>query len=99
MPVRIGETRLVICKVGETYYAYRNRCPACNMPFDTGTLGDCFLSCSLGHRYDVVHAGRCVEISRAHLDPFPLLAQEGVVKVALSREIADATPEPMSRSS
>jgi len=99
LPVRVGEIRLVICKLNETFYAYRNRCPACNMPFDTGRLGGNFLSCALGHRYDVVHAGRCAEIPSAHLAPFPLLAQDGVVKVALTREVADATPEPTSRSS
>src|SRR6202011_1152434 len=98
MPVRVREMRLVICKVNETFYAYRNRCPACNMPFDAGTLKGDFLSCSLGHRYDLRHAGRCAEIPTAHLDPFPLLAQEGIVKVALRREVADATTETMSRS-
>jgi Fe-S cluster biogenesis protein NfuA/nitrite reductase/ring-hydroxylating ferredoxin subunit len=98
MPVRVREMRLVICKVNETFYAYRNRCPACNMPFDAGTLEGDFLACSLGHRYDLRHAGRCAEIPSAHLDPFPLLAQEGIVKVALRREVADATTETMSRS-
>jgi Fe-S cluster biogenesis protein NfuA/nitrite reductase/ring-hydroxylating ferredoxin subunit len=99
MPVRIEQTRLVICKVNETFYAYRNRCPVCNMPFDGGDLAGGFLSCALDHRYDVVHAGRCAEISSAHLDPFPLLFQEGVVKVALTRKVVDANPETMSRRS
>jgi Fe-S cluster biogenesis protein NfuA/nitrite reductase/ring-hydroxylating ferredoxin subunit len=99
VPVRVGEMRLVICKLNETFYAYRNRCPACNMPFDGGALDGDFLLCASGHRYDILHAGRCAEIPSAHLDPFPLLAQEGVVKVALTREVADATPETMSRSS
>jgi Fe-S cluster biogenesis protein NfuA/nitrite reductase/ring-hydroxylating ferredoxin subunit len=98
MPIRVGEIRLVICKVNETFYAYRNRCPACNLPFDSGTLNGGLLSCSLGHHYDVLHAGRCAQIPSAHLDPFPLLAEEGVVKVALTREVLDATPETMSRS-
>jgi Fe-S cluster biogenesis protein NfuA/nitrite reductase/ring-hydroxylating ferredoxin subunit len=98
MPVRVADRRLVICKVNETFYAYRNRCPACNMPFDGGTLDNGFLSCSLGHRYDVRQAGRCAEIPSAHLDPFPLLVQEGEVKVALTREVSDASPEAMSRS-
>jgi len=42
------------------------------------------LRCPLGHRFDVQHAGRCAEIPTAHLDPFPLLLQDGVVKVALT---------------
>jgi Fe-S cluster biogenesis protein NfuA/nitrite reductase/ring-hydroxylating ferredoxin subunit len=95
MPIRLGEMRLVICKVNETFYAYRNRCPACNMPFDAGTLDGGLLSCSLGHHYDLLHAGRCAEIPSAHLDPFPLLAEDGVIKVALTREVAGATVETL----
>jgi Fe-S cluster biogenesis protein NfuA/nitrite reductase/ring-hydroxylating ferredoxin subunit len=99
MPVRIDQIRLIICKVNETFYAYRNRCPACNVPFDAGDLSGGFLSCALGHRYDVLHAGRCAEIPSAHLDPFPLLFQEGVVKVALTRDVANAIPETVAQSS
>jgi Fe-S cluster biogenesis protein NfuA/nitrite reductase/ring-hydroxylating ferredoxin subunit len=97
MPVRIGDLRLIVCKVNEIFYAYRNRCPACNMPFDGGALNRGLLSCSLGHRYDVRQAGRCAEIPSAHLDPFPLLVKEGVVKVALARKESDAIPAKMSR--
>lgn len=95
MPVRLGESRLVVCKHNGTLYAYRNRCPACNMPLDTGSFEAGFLSCALNHRYDVVRAGQCVEIPSAHLDPLPLLVQDSVVKVALTREVADATAEPV----
>ncbi len=92
MPVRVGEVRLVVCKVNGIFYAYRNRCPACNTPFDAGNFDCGSLSCTLGHRYDVVHAGRCAEIPSVHLDPFPLLVQEGLVKVALAREVAVGVP-------
>jgi Fe-S cluster biogenesis protein NfuA/nitrite reductase/ring-hydroxylating ferredoxin subunit len=84
MPVRVAGKRLVVCKVYGNFYAYRNNCPACNMPFDAGALEEGLLRCPLGHRYDVQHAGRCAEIPSAHLDPFPLLLQEGVVRVALT---------------
>jgi Fe-S cluster biogenesis protein NfuA/nitrite reductase/ring-hydroxylating ferredoxin subunit len=98
MPVRIGDVRLVVCKVNDTLYAYRNRCPACNMPLDTGSFEGGFLSCALNHRYDVVHAGRCATIPSAHLDPLPLLVQENVVKVALTKEVADAPPETVQQN-
>ena len=98
MPVRIGDVRLVICKVNGTLYAYRNRCPACNMPLDTGSFEGGFLSCALNHRYDVVHAGRCAAIPSAHLDPLPLLVQENVVKVALTKEVVDAPPETVQQN-
>lgn len=93
MPVRLGDVRLVVCKVNGTHYAYRNRCPACNMPLDTGSFEGGFLSCGLNHRYDVVRAGHCEEIPTAHLDPLPLLVQDSVVKVALTREVADAAAQ------
>jgi Fe-S cluster biogenesis protein NfuA/nitrite reductase/ring-hydroxylating ferredoxin subunit len=99
MPVRIEQMRLIICKVNENFYAYRNRCPACNVPFDSGDLADGFLSCAVGHRYDVLHAGCCIEIPSAHLDPFPLLFQEGVVKVALAKDVVDAAPQTISHDS
>jgi Fe-S cluster biogenesis protein NfuA/nitrite reductase/ring-hydroxylating ferredoxin subunit len=98
MPVRIGDVRLIICKVNGTLYAYRNRCPACNMPLDTGSFEGGFLSCALNHRYDVVHAGRCAAIPSAHLDPLPLLVQENVVKVALTKEVVDAPPETVQQN-
>jgi len=86
LPVRLGDIRVVICRVNQTFYAYRNRCPACNLPFDAGTLDSGFLSCSRAHRYDLLHAGRSPEISSAHLDPFPLLTEDGTVKVAVTRK-------------
>lgn len=84
MPVRLAGKRLVVCRVDGNLYAYRNHCPACNLPFDSGTLEEGLLRCSLGHRYDVRRAGRCDEMPTAHLEPLPLLFQEGVVRVALS---------------
>jgi Fe-S cluster biogenesis protein NfuA/nitrite reductase/ring-hydroxylating ferredoxin subunit len=84
MPVRVAGKRLIICRVNGNLYAYRNSCPACNMPFDAGTFEAGLLRCPLGHGYDVQHAGRCAEMSTVHLDPFPLLLQEGVVRVALT---------------
>jgi Fe-S cluster biogenesis protein NfuA/nitrite reductase/ring-hydroxylating ferredoxin subunit len=84
LPVRVAGKRLVVCRLEGKLYAYRNNCPACNMPFDAGALEEGLLRCPLGHRYDVRHAGRCAEIPTAHLDPFPLLFEEGMVRVALA---------------
>ena len=84
MPVRLAGQRLVVCRVDRNLYAYRNNCPACNMPFGIGALQGRLLRCPLGHHYDVQHAGRSEEMPDAHLDPFPLLLQGGVVRVALT---------------
>ena len=77
MPVRLAGQRLVVCRVEGNLYAYRNQCPACNLPFGTGTFEAGLLQCPLGHRYDVQHAGRSDEMPTAHLDPLPLLLQGG----------------------
>ncbi|MBV8586395.1 MAG: NifU family protein [Verrucomicrobia bacterium] len=98
LPIRVGRTRVVVCRVDQTLYAYRNRCPACNLPFDAGSLEQGFLSCSLGHRYDIVHAGRCVDVPSAYLEPFPLLVEGEVVKIALNRDGLDPSTEAAART-
>jgi Fe-S cluster biogenesis protein NfuA/nitrite reductase/ring-hydroxylating ferredoxin subunit len=86
MSVRVGDLRLVICKVNGDLYAYRNNCPTCNMPLNTRMLDSGLLQCGLGHQYDVRQAGRCPDNPNVHLDPFPLLILDGVVKVAVAGE-------------
>jgi nitrite reductase/ring-hydroxylating ferredoxin subunit len=90
MSVRAGALRLIVCRVNGNLYAYRNNCPACNMPLNAGTLDRGLLRCGLGHQYDVRQAGRCPDNPNVHLDPFPLLIQDDVVKVAVAREIRDS---------
>jgi Fe-S cluster biogenesis protein NfuA/nitrite reductase/ring-hydroxylating ferredoxin subunit len=77
---------LVLCKTEGRLYAYRNRCPACNTPLHLGRLNRTVLSCRAGHCYDIQRAGRAVGSASLHLDPFPLLANGGLVKVALPVE-------------
>ncbi len=81
-----GGVPIVLCKVEDDFYAYRDHCPACNMPLHLGALVQGEISCQLGHRYDARAAGRGLEGGPSHLDPIPLLVQDGVVKVAVGRE-------------
>jgi Fe-S cluster biogenesis protein NfuA/nitrite reductase/ring-hydroxylating ferredoxin subunit len=74
---------LIICRVNNQLYAYRNLCPACDRAFNNGILDGKILSCQLGHGYDVQHAGTCTDDPEMYLDPFPLLEDGGVVKIAL----------------
>jgi Fe-S cluster biogenesis protein NfuA/nitrite reductase/ring-hydroxylating ferredoxin subunit len=85
MSVRVGGLRLIICRVNGNFYAYRNNCPTCNAPLSPGTLEGALVRCGLGHRYDIRQAGRCRDNPSVHLDPFPLLVQDGSVKVAMAR--------------
>ena len=81
--IKIVETvghPLLLCMVNGHFYAYRT---ACDMPFDVAPLKDNLLSCRLGHRYHVQHAGICTDDPDIHLNPFPLLVEDDMVKAAL----------------
>ena len=81
--IKIVETvghPLLLCMVNGHFYAYRT---ACDMPFDVAPLKDNLLSCRLGHRYHVQHAGICTDDPDIHLNPFPLLVEDSMVKAAL----------------
>ncbi len=86
MSVRVGDLRLMVCRMNGNLYAYRNNCPTCNMPLNAGVIDRGLLQCGLGHRYDVRYAGRCPDNPDLQLDPFPLLIQDGLVKVAVVKK-------------
>lgn len=80
----VSGARIVLCKVDERLYAYRNGCPSCGSAMDGGRLDGERLACpSCGQRYDMRLAGRSIESRELHLDPVPLLEDGGHVKVAV----------------
>jgi Fe-S cluster biogenesis protein NfuA/nitrite reductase/ring-hydroxylating ferredoxin subunit len=91
MIVHEGNEPLIVCKVADQFYAYYDRCPGCNMPLHLGKLENATLTCGLGHRYDVQHAGRALDQTGLHLDPVPLLARDGKIRIALTHT---ATGQP-----
>lgn len=82
-PLKIGAISLMMCKVNDQLYAYHNECPGCGMPFNSGTLNEGLLKCKLGHDFEVQKAGRCPDDPDIHLKPFPLLEENGKVKIAV----------------
>lgn len=50
--------------------------------FEVEGIKNGLLLCSLGHRFDLKRAGPCPDSAQLHLDPLPLLVQDGLVKVA-----------------
>jgi Fe-S cluster biogenesis protein NfuA/nitrite reductase/ring-hydroxylating ferredoxin subunit len=77
---------LLFVKVEGTFYSYRNRCPGCGQSLEEGTLHRAQLACpACGQHYDVRRAGRCLNSPDLHLEPIPLLVQDGTVKVACKR--------------
>ncbi len=81
--LEVASVPVMICRTHGNLYAYRNRCPACASELSAGTLEAAMLSCGLGHRFDVRHAGLSPNDDALHLDPFPLLALNGVVKISV----------------
>jgi Fe-S cluster biogenesis protein NfuA/nitrite reductase/ring-hydroxylating ferredoxin subunit len=79
-----GEMVLFV-RLGRGAYAYRPACPHCGGSLAAGTLNGARLICgACGHRYDVRHAGRCVDAADLHMEPVPLLVDPaGAMKVAL----------------
>lgn len=83
---QIAGQPILFAAVGERFYGYRPRCPACEQSLSEAILVGAELMCpGCGRRYDVLRAGRCLDAPSFHLDPVPLLVgEDGLVKVALA---------------
>ena len=81
----VSGERLLLLEVEGRRYAYRPDCPGCGASLDGASMNGAELVCqSCAHRYDVVHAGRCLDATELHLEPVPLLVDDdGAIKVAL----------------
>lgn len=79
----VGGLRLAFCRIGDSWYAYGDRCPACHRSLGTGRLRDIVLTCVCGRRFDVRHAGRGLDEDDLRLEPVPLVLEQGTVRVAL----------------
>lgn len=85
---------LFVCRVNGSLYAYRDRCPSCNVPLHLGTMESGLVACPEGHRFSVPEAGRSPDQPALHLDPFPLIDENGSIKVALASASTEPKPEP-----
>jgi Fe-S cluster biogenesis protein NfuA/nitrite reductase/ring-hydroxylating ferredoxin subunit len=82
--IQAGGVSLVLSRLNGDWYAYRNACPDCASPLETTLLNHGQIRCPQGHRYDIRLAGRAADERPAHLDPFPLLLEDGVLKIAVN---------------
>jgi len=81
---QIAGRDILFCQLEETLYAYNNTCPGCGQPLAGAGLQGTVLACPIcSQHYDVVHAGRGVDLDNIHLEPVPLLKENGRVRVAL----------------
>ncbi len=79
----VGGTTLAVARIDGTLLAFLDCCPACSSPVSTGTLLGGTLACpECGASFDLPRAGLATD-GGAQLDPVPLLADAGGVRVAL----------------
>jgi len=90
--VDAGGLQLLVCRIASDLFAFVDRCARCESSLAGavlarrlgGGLGDALLKCpSCQVHYDVRKAGACVDITDLHLSPLPVLADGGVISVAV----------------
>ncbi|HEX8772751.1 MAG TPA: NifU family protein [Pyrinomonadaceae bacterium] len=75
---------VLFCRFGESLYAYGDNCPGCSRPLQGAHLEVTNLICPhCGQHYDVIRAGRGLDQPNLHLEPYPLLVEQGRARVAL----------------
>jgi nitrite reductase/ring-hydroxylating ferredoxin subunit len=80
----VGEMRILIANVSGSLLAFRDLCADCGEPLAGGALKGGVLACpSCERRYYLPRAGRSMDEERILLEPVPLLAQDGGVRVAI----------------
>jgi nitrite reductase/ring-hydroxylating ferredoxin subunit len=81
----VGGSELIVANVDGTLLAYANACANCGGPLDEGALDDGTLACPRCARtFFLPSAGRSLDDERLQLVPFPLLREQGRVKIALT---------------
>lgn len=82
--IEVDGRPVLFCRLGDTFYAYESNCPVCGQALAGASLDTTALICpACEQRYDVAQAGRALNQSNHHLEPFPLLVEQGRAKVAL----------------
>lgn len=80
----VGGRSIMFCRLGDSLYAYGNNCPGCNKPLMGASLQLNNLVCpNCNQQYDLIRAGRGLDQPNLYLQPFPLLFEQGMAKVAL----------------
>jgi Fe-S cluster biogenesis protein NfuA/nitrite reductase/ring-hydroxylating ferredoxin subunit len=83
-PVAVAGNALLVANVDGSLLAYRDRCADCSEALAGSTLVEGVLCCSsCGRSYYLPRAGRSLDEDRLQLEPIPLLAERGAVRVAL----------------
>jgi len=84
-PTKLAGANILLCRIGETFYAYRDSCPSCGSTLGRSVVQENLLTCSsCARRYDLRSAGQCLDMDELHLAPLPLLVERDGMKVAVT---------------
>ncbi|MGH7729409.1 MAG: NifU family protein, partial [Vulcanimicrobiaceae bacterium] len=85
----IGETAVLLARHDGTLYAYRDRCAGCGGSLDGAALRGALVACpGCALAYDLVRAGRSPGDPARSLEPFPIVVEDGRMRVVMPLEIA-----------
>lgn len=83
MKVQLFDDELLVCTIDQRPFAFRNRCPEGGEGLESAEFHHLALACpSHGRRFDL-RTGVCSDDTKLHLDVFPVMVDEAVVKVAI----------------
>ena len=83
-PVEVGGRKLLVCRVGDAYFALENRCPHVAIQLDQGRLQGPVLECPLhGGKLDVRDGSPQGHPIRKPATVFPTRPVEGGLEIAL----------------
>ena len=81
---QVIDMSVLFCRVDGNLYAYGNICPNCRQLLGQGKVAGKDLICATcGHTYDIMRAGRDLDSAQLYLEPYPLLEENGQVRLAL----------------
>lgn len=82
--LEINGEQVVFCRLNGDFYAYASNCSLCGKPLASAHLEQKTLVCPhCGERFDLSLAGRSLNRADLQLQPFPLLMEGGLAKIAL----------------
>ena len=84
--VALGGMNLLVCRVGDTLYAYEDCCPSCGATLTTkSVLRESLLHCpTCNCTFDVRRAGQCENREGIHMTPLPLIMEQDAIKIAIA---------------
>jgi len=91
VPMTVGGLAVIVCRIGDALYAYRDGCASCSGSLAAATVekilgqqGSAVLTCpACRSHFDVRRAGAGIDDPTLHLEPLPLLDRDGTIEVAV----------------